>query len=225
MPAPLWPLWLMRFEVAVVYTASGFSKLIDGDWFGGIVLRLRIEQWRDVAFDRGTPEWLLDVLSDPGFMAVFSKVVVLTELGIGLGLLWSRTRLGAIWLAIPFHLMIELTSSVQVFSWAALAALVIWVTPRDHDRVVTAPSEHWLHTAVRWLDWTGRFRVEEGPLHLVDRDGSVLEDHDAIWATLTRLPLTFWFSAPWYLASSVRRKAKGPGPMAKGARPPTKPGQ
>src|SRR5262245_55795545 len=27
--APAWPLWLLRFEAATVYAASGFSKLID----------------------------------------------------------------------------------------------------------------------------------------------------------------------------------------------------
>lgn len=130
-PAPLWPLWLMRFEVAVVYTASGFSKLVDGDWFGGTVLRLRIEQWSDVALDRGAPQWLLDLLSDPGFMSVFAKVVVLTELFIGLGLVWRRTRFTAVLVAIPFHLSIQMTASVQVFSWAALIALVIWIDPES----------------------------------------------------------------------------------------------
>lgn len=194
-PAHLWPLWLMRFEVAVVYTASGFSKLIDGDWFGGTVLRLRIEQWRDVALDRGAPEWALDLLANPGSMAAFSKVVVLTELFIGLGLLWRRTRLGAVWVAIPFHLLIEVTANVQVFSWAALAALVIWVTPSHHDRMLTVPPRHRLRTAVRWLDWTGRFKVEEGPIRLEDR-GQILEGRDAARAVLSRLPLTFPLAGP-----------------------------
>ena len=35
--APAWPLWLLRFECAVVYGASGLSKLLDPDWFGGTV--------------------------------------------------------------------------------------------------------------------------------------------------------------------------------------------
>ena len=32
-----WPLWLLRFESSLVYGASGFSKLVDPDWFGGTV--------------------------------------------------------------------------------------------------------------------------------------------------------------------------------------------
>ena len=35
--APGWTLWLLRFEASVVYGASGFSKLVDRDWFGGTV--------------------------------------------------------------------------------------------------------------------------------------------------------------------------------------------
>jgi uncharacterized membrane protein YphA (DoxX/SURF4 family) len=130
-PAPLWPLWLLRAEVALVYLASGFSKLIEPDWFGGIVLRLRIEQWGDVARGRGAPGWVIDLLSDPGFMAVFAKVVVLTELFIGLGLLLAPTRRVAVVAAIGFHVAIQFTASVQVFSLAAIAALVIWADPID----------------------------------------------------------------------------------------------
>jgi uncharacterized membrane protein YphA (DoxX/SURF4 family) len=130
-PAALWPLWLLRGEVAAVYLASGSSKLIDPDWFGGTVLRLRIEQWDDVARSRGAPEWALDLLSDPGFMAMFAKVVVITELFIGIGLLWRRIRPAAVVVAIAFHIAIQLTASVQVFSFAAIAALCIWADPVD----------------------------------------------------------------------------------------------
>ena len=203
-PAPLWPLWLLRFEVVVMYTASGLSKLIDDDWFGGTVLRLRVEQWRSFALGRGVPGWALDVLSDPGFMAVFAKLVVLTELFIGLGLVWRRTRLAAVWVAIPFHVAIQLTASVQVFSWLALAALVIWVTPSDHDRVLTVPRSHPLRRAVRWFDWTGRFRLTEGPLTLVDRDGAPATRPALL--TLTRLPATFWVAAPLRIITPRRSR-------------------
>jgi hypothetical protein len=54
---------------------------------------------------------------------------VLTELAIGLGLVFRRTRLGALWLEVGFHVAIEIIFSVQVFSYAALAAMVVWITP------------------------------------------------------------------------------------------------
>ena len=45
--APAWPLWLLRFECAAVYGASGFSKLVDPDWFGGTVTWQRVTRARD----------------------------------------------------------------------------------------------------------------------------------------------------------------------------------
>ncbi len=40
--APAWPLLLLRFEASVVYGASGLSKLVDPDWFGGTVTWHRV---------------------------------------------------------------------------------------------------------------------------------------------------------------------------------------
>jgi hypothetical protein len=182
-PAALWPLWLMRFEVIVVYGASGFSKLIDGDWWGGLVTRLR-------------PEWLLDLVSSEGFHWWFAKAAVATELFIAVGLAFRRTRLAAVWVAIPFHLAIELTAEVQVFSWAALAALVIWATPSDRDRRLEVPGYGW-RRVVSSLDWLGRFEVVPGDRLVLHDRGEVRRDGAALRVVLTRLPLTFWIVAPF----------------------------
>ena len=40
------------------------------------------------------------------------------------------------WAAVVFHLSIELSASVQVFSYLAVAALVIWAVPSTRDRVL-----------------------------------------------------------------------------------------
>ena len=160
---PLWPIALMRFEVVVVFLASGWSKLVDPDWWGGTVTRLRVVQWRDVAADRGVPEWVLDILETEAFHVVFGKIAVLTEIGIGLGLTFRKTRIAALWVAVWFHISIEIVASVQVFSYAALAALVVWVTPRGRDRVVELRGEGRAASSLAWalrrLDWTGRFRI------------------------------------------------------------------
>ena len=47
--APAWPLWLLRFECAAIYGASGMSKLLDPDWFGGTVTWQRVSSARDAA--------------------------------------------------------------------------------------------------------------------------------------------------------------------------------
>lgn len=209
--APLWPVWLVRFEVVAVYCASAISKLVDPDWWGGLMLQRRAIDQRSVAIDEGAPVWLMDLLADGTFQWWFSKVAVLTEFVIALGFLNRRTRLLAIWVAIPFHVSIEIAARVQVFSWAALAALVIWVTPKARDRVLVVPPGHALGWVVRRLDWFGRFEVEhdDGAV-LLDRPGSDglrvrRIDADATWTTLSRLPVTFWFAAPCLFVVRARR--------------------
>jgi hypothetical protein len=141
----------------------------------------------------------------------FAKVVVLTELFIGVGLLFRRTRLAAAWLAIPFHLAVEATADVQVFSLAGVCALVIWATPSTRDRTLVVRMAGWparLAAIVRALDWTGRFAVEtagDGPaVTLVDRpdrDGRPVTRHgaEAVRMVLSRLPVTFPIAAPLLL--------------------------
>lgn len=215
---PLWPLMLMRFEVAATFLGSGVSKLIDQDWWGGAVTRLRIVQWRDVAADRGVPDWLLDLLVTEGFHVWFAKFAVLVEIAIALGLLWPKTRRGAIWIAVIFHVSIEIVASVQVFSFIAIAALVIWVTPSAGDRIVSVRTDvrsgRLVSRVVHGLDWFGRFRLERshgsGPaVRLVERDGSMVSGRAAGRLVLSRLPVTFMAIAPFNLAG-LRRIWDGP---------------
>lgn len=197
---PLWPLWLLRLEVALVYLASGISKLIDNDWWSGRVLQLRAVDNRQLALDNGAPAWILDILADGTFQWWLSKGAVLGELVIGLGLLNRRTRLTAIWVAIPFHLMIQISARVQVFSWAALAALIIWVTPVTRQQALTVPTRlRGFAGLVRTFDWFGRFQVkldDSQSLVLVDDSGNEHRGPDALWRTLNRLPATFWIAGP-----------------------------
>ena len=228
-----WPLMLLRFELAVVYAASGFSKLLDPDWWSGLVNQIRLERYAQVVLDRGVPDRVVDLLLTPGFHTVTAKVIVLTELFIGLGLLWRRTRMAAIWVAIPFHIAIEISAEVQVFSYAALAALIVWATPAQRDREVALRPETSPIRALEWgltrLDWMARFRVvraaDDGPsVTLVDRadpGGTPVVRHgpEAARMILSRLPLTFWMTAPLLLPGlrqfwdrRVRAAFGGPGP-------------
>lgn len=198
-PTPLWPLWLVRFEVAAVYCASGLSKVIDQDWWSGRVLQIRAIDNRELAIDQGAPAWVMDALADDTVQSWLSKASVVTEFVIGLGFLHRRTRLLAIWVAIPFHITIQIGARVQVFSWAALAALVIWVTPGDHTRELIVPRDHRLARWVPRLDWFGRFRVETDDgqaVVLLDRGNTARRGSDGVWTTLSRLPATFIVAGP-----------------------------
>jgi hypothetical protein len=201
--AVCWPLWLLRFELSCVYLGSGGSKLLDPDWFGGTVTWERVQRVHDrIVAESPAPMWAIDIVSSRDFHTVFAKVVVLTEITVALGLWGRRTRLCAVLLAIAFHLSIELTASVEVFSFAAVGALVVWSVPSTRDRVVVVRDpvgERVLLAALAWGDWLARFRVERRPdepgpsLEVVDRDGTVWTGRAAELLVLSRLPLVFPF--------------------------------
>jgi vitamin K-dependent gamma-carboxylase-like protein len=197
--APAWPLWLVRFECSVVYAASATSKLIDPDWFGGTVTWMRVTQARDDLHP--LPHWAISVLTSRDFHTGAAKVIVLTELFIASGLWWRATRYAAVWVAVVFHLSIQASASVQVFSVLAVSVLVIWAVPSTRDRVVILdpadPGHRRLGTIIAALDWLARFRVETGrELAVIDRDGTALRGAAARALVFSRLPLTAWFALP-----------------------------
>jgi uncharacterized membrane protein YphA (DoxX/SURF4 family) len=211
--APAWPLWLLRFECAAIYGASGLSKLVDPDWFGGTVTWRRVLRAREQLDGWPVPDWAWSVLTDRGFHTGAAKMIVLTELFIALGLWWPRIRYVAVWVALVFHVSIDVSASVQVFSYLAIAVLVVWAVPSTRDRVLridpTARGPRRWGGVVRRFDWLARFRVEPAPpgsrLEVVDRDGTTIRGAPAVVLALSRLPLTAWFALPALLLPAVRR--------------------
>jgi hypothetical protein len=216
--APAWPLWLLRFEAAVVYGASGLSKLVDPDWFGGTVTWHRIVQVRDRLDASPLPAWAVSLLADRTFHTYAAKLIVLTELFIAVGLWWRATRYAAVWVAVCFHVAIEVSASVQVFSYLAIAGLVIWAVPSTRDRLVVVdpgnPRHRRLASSIAALDWLARFRVLEGPpgtqVTLTDRDGAPSRGSAAVARVLSRLPLTSWFALPTLLLPAARPGHRSP---------------
>ena len=211
--APAWPLWLLRFECAAIYGASGLSKLLDPDWFGGTVTWQRVTRARGDLQAWHFPDWAISALTDRGFHTGAAKFIVLTELFIAIGLWSRRTRYAAVWVAVIFHLTIEASASVQVFSLLGIAVLLVWAVPSTRDRVLRIDlsdgrRRRWA-ALVRSLDWLARFRIEQAPPgsppEVVDRDGTRLRGGPAIAFTLSRLPLTAWFAMPALLLPAVRR--------------------
>jgi hypothetical protein len=211
--APAWPLWLLRFECSAIYGASGLSKLLDPDWFGGTVTWQRVVRARDDLEASPVPDWAISVLTDRGFHTAAAPLIVLTELFIAVAL-WRRgSRYVAVWVAVAFHVAIEISASVQVFSVLAIAVLVVWAVPSTRDRVIridpSATRQRRFRVVVRGLDWLARFRIEPAPpgspLEVVDRDGTSVHGAPAVALALSRLPLTAWFALPTLLLPAVRR--------------------
>ena len=211
--APAWPLWLLRFESSAVYAASGLSKLLDPDWLGGTVTWQRVIRARDDLEATPLPDWAISVLTDRGFHSGVAPMIVFTELFIAAAL-WRRgSRYLAVWVAVAFHVAIEYSASVQIFSLLAISVLLVWAVPSTRDRLIRidpgVARHRRLGAAVRGLDWLARFRIEPAPpgspLELVDRDGSTLHGAPAAAFALSRLPLTAWFALPSLLLPGVRR--------------------
>ncbi len=203
----IWPLWLLRFLVSSVYFASGFSKLVDPDWRSGLVLWDRAVRYQELVRERlpagPIADTVVDVATARWFHALTSPLAIATELFIAFGLWFPPTRLAAVWTAVLFHLSIELTASVQIFSAAGIAALVIWAVPATRDRTAVVGDARW----IRRLDWLARFDVRERPGSeptVVDRDGRTWHGADARLLIATRLPLTFMVAGPWWAARRVR---------------------
>ena len=221
--APAWPLWLLRFECAAIYAASGTSKLLDPDWFGGTVPWMRVMEARDQLAP--LPGWAVSVLTDRDFQTGAAKLVVLTELFIAAGLWWRGTRYAAVWVAVVFHATIQASAAVEVFSVLGISVLVIWAVPSTRDRVLRIDSTddrqlRW-SAMVRRLDWLARFRVEPAapghPLEVVDRDGTAIRGGAARALVLSRLPLTAWFALPTLLLPVVRRARREPAMVVVGS--------
>ncbi len=127
--AAAWPLWLLRFECATVYCASGMSKLLDPDWFSGTVTWGRLVEQEALIRSSALPGWVPDLLLDRSFHTVAAKLIIATELFIGTGLLWRQTRRFALIAAVAFHITIQFTARVEIFSYLGIAVLFIWADP------------------------------------------------------------------------------------------------
>lgn len=207
----LWPVVLLRVLVSTVYLTSGATKLANPDWRSGLVLWDRVVRHEEAIPFHG---WVVDVVTSRAFHHILSPAAIAIELFIGIAL-WSRAaRLTAIWVAIVFHTSIELTASVQTFSYSALAALLLWVTPVERARTLTGSTR--LSSIVRRLDWLGRFQLEapaepSAGTTLIDRDGTIRRGRDAELTALSRLPLLFPFVGPALAAHRVRLRHRANG--------------
>lgn len=127
--APAWTLWLLRFECATIYFASGASKLLDPDWLNGTVTWGRLIEQEAAVRASLLPGAVADLLLERSFHTVAAKLIIATELFMAGGLWWRRTRRFAVLAAVAFHVTIQFTADVEIFSYLGLAMLFVWADP------------------------------------------------------------------------------------------------
>jgi hypothetical protein len=218
---PLWAQRLAQVQLCIVYLSSGGSKLLDPDWRAGLVIGDRFARYGHQALERGVPQAVVDFMSRADVTSALSKIAIATELSLVVALWLRRTRVLALWWAVMFHLTIEVTSKVELFTWLSLAILCLFATPDRKARKLfydpTRARGRILAKAVAALDWLARFDVRPWEpdalkkghsLVVVGRDGSRATGLRAVAMVARCVPLLFPLWAPIALASSFTRGAE-----------------
>lgn len=143
---PVWTVWVLRFQLAVVYYYAAIAKL-DPDWLQGQPMRSTLEQ--------------MAVGYPPVFAAVGAPLVaygvaylgLIADLAIPSCLLFRRTRTLGLCLAVVFHGANAVALDIGVFSYLMLAMLPIFLDPDWPRRLLgVAPVASIGSTATpRWL--------------------------------------------------------------------------
>jgi hypothetical protein len=216
---PLWAQRLAQLQLAIIYVASGGSKLLDPDWRSGLVIGDRLARSTALALSQGVPVGLVQLLSSPAMASGLSKLAITTELLLSVALFLPTTRFFALWWGVMFHATIEVTSKVELFGWLTLTIYVLFVTPTLRERAVLfdegRPFGVFVARAVRALDWLVRFEVRAdkaaaggNAFVVVDRDGSTTAGL-AAFARLSRaIPLLFPLSVPLFVIAAPAQRAR-----------------
>ena len=215
---PFWAVRLAQLQVSVIYLASGGSKLLDPDWRSGLVLADRIARHAHLAVAAGVPRRLVNTLAQPDAASALAKLAIMTELVICVALWIRPTRVVALWWGVWFHITIQLTSNVEIFTLLTLAMYGVFATPDHHARTLRFdPSRFWgkaAGTFVPLFDWLGRFEVkpwepDDQPGHsvvVVRRDGGRVTGVRAFAMVARCVPALFPFWAPLALLASFTRQ-------------------
>lgn len=157
---------VLMLQVSAIYLSSGGGKLLDPDWRGGQTMLVRFQDGVAAALKHGqyVPDWYASLMTSPVTASLASKGAICLELFLAIGLWVRRTRAVALWVGVVFHLMIQASASVELFSWLMGACYVAFATPELRERTVRVDPSSSLGRAVGallpWLDWLARFRVE-----------------------------------------------------------------
>ncbi len=215
---PLWAQRLAQLQLSIIYLASGGSKLLDDDWRNGLVLLDRFTRHAAEAVDRGVPQAAVELFCRPLPASAVAKAAIATELFLAFGMWMRRTRVFALFWGLMFHLTIEVTSQVEVFTWLSLTIYALFATPDVRGRKLyfdpSRPKGVFYARLVGALDWLARFDVRPWApdglrkghsIVVVRRDGSRATGLRA-FAMVTRcVPLLFPLWAPVALVASFTK--------------------
>ncbi len=217
--APFFATRLLRLQVSAIYVSSGGGKLLDPDWRSGQTMGVRFASAVDYLARHGRPlpDLVARIYASPDFASVASKAAIATELFLAVGLWLPRTRTVAFYLGALFHLGIEQSAQVELFSYVMAAGYVAFVVPELGERVVqldpATPLGRVLARTISWLDWLRRFRIERrigSSIRVLDRAGRAAGGVGALAVLARGLPLLFPLFGPLALTALFFRRGSSP---------------
>lgn len=129
---PFWTVWILRFQVGVVYFYGGIAKL-NGDWLRGEPMRTWLSARADMPvvgplFEAEAVIWVF----------VFGGIIL--DLAIVPLLMWRRTRAPGFVLIVAFHLANSVVWSIGIFPFLAIAMTTIFFEPDWARRIFRIPE-------------------------------------------------------------------------------------
>jgi hypothetical protein len=222
---PLWAARLAQLQLAIIYLASGGSKLLDPDWREGRVIGDRLIRSTSLAIAKGVPPAVMETLAHPVFASSLAKLAIFTELFLAVALFVRPTRVFALWWGVMFHLTIEVTSQVELFTWLSLAIYALFAVPALGERAILyEPGHRWGALVARFArrtDWLRRFEIRPDAAGavahgfvVIERDGSRAVGLLGYVRMARALPLLFPLCVPLLIIARVFRR---PGEDARAA--------
>lgn len=127
---PRWSLWLLRFQVGVVYFFGGVAKL-NADWIHGFPMR-QVLASKD-------SHWMIGpVCEEEWLVQIFIWGGILLDLFIVPALLWKRTRAVAFVFVVLFHLTNASLFRIGIFPWMMILLTTVYFPPDWPTRVFSS---------------------------------------------------------------------------------------
>ena len=136
---PNWPIFLLRFQLGLVYCFAGIAK-INSDWLlEAQPLRMWLQAFRDLPL-------VGDLLATSWVAFVFSWFSCFYDLTIPFFLSHSRTRNSAYFFVVAFHILTWLLFPIGVFPWVMIFSTLIFFPASFHEK--------WINRLKKVFRWT-----------------------------------------------------------------------
>lgn len=125
-----WTIWIIRFQLGIVYWFAGYAKL-NSDWlFEAQPLKIWLQAYRDLP--------IVGSLFATSFLAfAFSWFGCIYDLTIPFFLSAQKTRKYGYFVVIIFHLVTWLLFPIGVFPWVMIFSTLIFFSGEFHQRILS----------------------------------------------------------------------------------------